>query len=92
MQKSPTQLYIDKLKAGENNSCKACTLLGGSEFKSSIYKDNNDHIMKHLQMTKKPEVIEDMDASDLYEGFYEDGNGIADYNENEQYSWPNGTV
>ena len=49
-----------------------------------LYKDNNDHIMKHLQMTKKP--------SDLYEGCDEDGNGIADNNENEQYSWSNATV
>ena len=80
-QKSPNQLHVDKSKAEENYSCKARTLLGGSEFKSSTYKDTNDHIMKHLQMTKKPEVNANLNDSDLYEGFDEDGKRIADNNE-----------
>ena len=83
MQKSPKRLHVDQSKAEENYSCKACTLLGGSEFKSSTYKDTNDHIMKHLLATKKPEVKANLDDSDLYEGFDEDGNRIADNDEKE---------
>ena len=39
--------------------------------------------MKHLLATKKPEVKANLDDSDLYEGFDEDGNRIADNDEKE---------
>ena len=39
--------------------------------------------MKHLQMTKKPEFNASLDDSNLYEGFDEDGNRIADNNKKE---------
>ena len=82
---------VDKSKVEEHYSCKACTLLGGSEFISTTYKETNDHMLKHLEMSNKnikvkeiSEAKQSFDDSDIYAGFDEDGNRIAESDGEEQ--------
>ena len=82
---------VNKSKVEEHYSCKACTLLGGSEFISTTYKETNDHMLKHLEMSNKKievkeisEAEQSFDNSDLYAGFDEDGNRIAESESEEQ--------
>ena len=82
---------VNKSKVEEYYSCKACTLLGGSEFISTTYKETNNHMLKHLEKCKKNIKINEISEtehsfvdSDIYTGFDEDGNRIAESNGEEQ--------
>ena len=82
---------VNKSKVEEHYSCKACTLQGGSEFISTTYKETNDHMLKHLEMSNKNIEVKEIseaklsfDDSDIYAGFDEDGNRIAESDGEEQ--------
>ena len=59
--------------------------MGGSEFISTNFKDTNDLIWKHIEISRKTiearkicEIEKSLDNIDIYKEFDEDGNRIAE--------------
>ena len=66
-------------------------IAGGSEFISTTYKETNNHMLNHLQKSNKNIKVKEIsetehsyDDSDIYTGFDEDGNRIAESDGEEQ--------
>ena len=72
-------------KGSYSYTCQACVVYERAKFISSNYKETNDHIFNHLEMSRKESELKERrkkeehseDDEDIFEGFDEDGNRIA---------------